>query len=96
MVKLRILAGVVFGLLALGSAASAEEVKAQISASMLLSIMAQPSAPRVSALDESLRDPGPAPRSPSASGITIVVRNPCPPGDVHYEPPSLPGRRARY
>jgi hypothetical protein len=96
MVRLPALAGL--GLvLAVASAASAEEVKAPIEAAMLLSVMAQPSAPRGSALDESLRDPGPPPpRRDVVPGVTIVVRNPCPPGDVHYEPPPLPGRRSRY
>jgi hypothetical protein len=27
--------------------------------------------------------------------VTVSVRNPCPPGSGHVEPPPLPGRRAR-
>ncbi len=89
-------AAILLGLVAYAAAASAEEAKVEISAAMLLNIMSQPSTPRVSALDESLRDPGPSPRKADPSPVTITVRNPCPPGDVHYEPPPLPGRRARY
>lgn len=89
-------AAILLGLVACAPAASAEKAKVEISAAMLLNIISQPSTPRVSALDESLRDPGPPPRKAGPSPVTITVRNPCPPGDVHYEPPPLPGRRARY
>jgi hypothetical protein len=93
--------GLVFALTLLGLAAwapavVAEEAKAPINAAMLLSIMAQPGAPSAAtALDESLRDSGPPPRATDPPAVTITVRNPCPPGDLHYEPRSLPGRRAR-
>lgn len=61
---------------------------------------------RADAFDEALREPGPAPRSGPAGElmpdgsvrygrVTVVVRNPCPPGSLHEdEPPPLPGRRA--
>jgi len=88
-------AGILLGLVAWAPAVVAEEAKAQISAAMLLNIMTQPSAPRASALDESLRDPGPPPRKADPPAVTITVRNPCPPGDLHYELPPLPGRRVR-
>jgi hypothetical protein len=88
--------------------ASAEEAKTPISASMILSILAQPVAPRVSAFDQSLREDGPprpaaeCERQPDGSvrcgagrgSVTWTVKNPCPPGTAHFEPPPLPGRRA--
>ncbi len=96
MARRLVLVPALLALVAWASAACAEEAKAQISAAMLLNIMTQPSAPRASTLDESLRDPGPPPRRMEPLPVTITVRNPCPPGDVHYEPPPLPGRRGRY
>ena len=53
-----------------------------------------------------MMEPGPPPASaqggevqPDGSvrygNVTVTVRNPCPPGTAHYEPPPLPGRRAR-
>lgn len=84
------------GLLAWAPAASAEEAKTPIDAPMLLSIMTRPAAPRVSVLDESLRDPGPAPRAVEPSPVTIAVGTTCLPGDLPYAPPPPPGRRARY
>jgi hypothetical protein len=97
----------VTGLLMLGlaAAAGAEEMKTPISASMFLNMTSR-TEPREAAYDEALKDkPRLAPRSdegviqPDGSvrygRTTIVVRNPCPPGDFHYEPPPLPGRRAR-
>ena len=86
--------------------ASADEVKTPIKASMVLSIVSQPPELSGRALDRALLDPGP----PAAPGITpevlpdgsvkygnttVSVRNPCPPGTVHYEPRPLPGRRSR-
>ena len=89
-------AAILLGLVAWAPAVVAEEAKAQINAAMLLNIMTQASAPSAStALDESLRDPGPPPSATDPPAVTITVRNPCPPGDLHYEPRSLPGRRAR-
>ena len=85
--------------------ASADEVKAPVSASMFLSTMTAPIEAREAAFDRSLKEAGPAPRprlmevqpdgSVKMDRAVITVRNPCPPGDMHYEPPPLPGRRAR-
>jgi hypothetical protein len=88
------------------SAAAADEVKAPVSAaSMFLSTMTAPVEGREAAFDRSLKEAGPAPRprlmevlpdgSVKVDRAVITVRNPCPPGDIHYEPPPLPGRRAR-
>ena len=96
----------VLGLIALGAApAVADEAKAPINASMLLKIMAAPLEARDKAYDRALMDPAPAPRSPLAEVLpdgsvkmdraVVTVRNPCPPGTVHYEPAPLPGRRAK-
>ena len=92
---------------ALGSLpASADEVKTPIKASMVLSIVSQPPELSGRALDRALLDPGP-PAAPGAQGevlpdgsvkygnTVVSVRNPCPPGAVHYEPRPLPGRRSR-
>lgn len=100
------LALVLAPVLLLAGGAAAEEAKTPVSVSMILSIVAAPIESRVSAFDESLRRPeSPAPDSsfgeilPDGSvryGRAIVtVRNPCPPGTAHYEPPPLPGRRLR-
>jgi hypothetical protein len=85
--------------------AAADEVKAPVSASMFLSTMTAPVEAREAAFDRSLKEAGPAPRPPlmevqpdgsvKIDRAVITVRNPCPPGDIHYEPPPLPGRRAR-
>ena len=83
-------------LLALGlsvSRAAAEEVKAPVSAAMILNILAQPNVLRESPLDQAARESGPRPRPAEAGVVSITVKNPCPPGTAHYEPPSLPGRR---
>ena len=84
---------------------AADEAKAPVSASMFLSIMSAPIEGRDMAFDRSLKEAGPAAR-PSLTEILpdgsikmdrtiITVRNPCPPGMMHYDPPPLPGRRAR-
>ena len=88
-----------------GAPAVADEAKTPVSASMFLSIMSAPLEPRDVAFDRSLKEDGPAQRSSLGevladgtvkySRTTITVRNPCPPGTAHYEPPPLPGRRAR-
>lgn len=90
--------------------AVADEAKTAVSASMLLNIMSAPVEPRGSAYDRTIMDEGPAPRSPwegvaqpdgsvrygsGPGSVTVTVRNPCPPGSLHYEPASLPGRRAK-
>jgi hypothetical protein len=92
-------------LAAFGAApASGDEAKAPVSASILLKMMSTPLEARETAFDRSLKDAGPAPRPPLAEILpdgsvkvdraVITVRNPCPPG-THYEPPPMPGRRAR-
>ena len=101
---------IAFGIFAVASslgaaAAVADEVKAPVSASMFLSIMGSKSESRDMAFDRSLKDPGPTPRSPLAEVLPdgsvkvdraiITVRNPCPPGSMHDDPPPLPGRRAK-
>jgi hypothetical protein len=99
---------VVTGLVMLGltaATAGAEELKTPISASMFLNMTSR-AEPRDIAYDEALKDKR-VPASRSDEGVvqpdgsirygktTLVVRNPCPPGDVHYDLPPLPGRRAR-
>jgi hypothetical protein len=97
---LAILAG-----LALVAPARAEEAKTPISAALLLSIAGSP-VDRRDAFDQALKEPGPAPRPPAGvvqpdgsvryGDVTFLsVKNPCPPGTAHYEPPPLPGRRPR-
>ena len=93
--------------LALGSLpAGADEMKTPIKASMVLSIVSQPPELSGRALDRALLDPGPAPASGAVGEVqpdgsvkygntTVSLRNPCPPGAVHYEPRPLPGRRSR-
>jgi hypothetical protein len=61
---------------------------------------------RGSAFDAGLKDAGPPPArntvgevQPDGSvrygNVSVTVKNPCPPGTAHYEPPPLPGRRPR-
>ncbi len=88
-----------------GAPAVADQAKTPVSATMFLSIMSAPLEARDAAFDRSLKDDGPAQRSTLGDVLpdgtvkygrtTITVRNPCPPGTAHYEPPPLPGRRAR-
>ena len=96
----------VFTTIALAAApAPADEVKAVVRASMLLSITSVPVEARDVAYDRTLKEAGPAPRPPLAEVLpdgslkvdraVITVRNPCPPGMMNHEPPPLPGRRAR-
>ena len=88
--------------------ARADEAKAPISAALLLNALA-PSASesRDAAFDRAMKEPSPGPRSGFPEGqvqsdgsvrygsTVITVRNPCPPGTGHYEPPPLPGRAVR-
>ena len=93
-------------IIALGvTPASADEAKVVVRASLLLSITSVPLEAREVAYDRTLKDAGPAPRSPMAEILpdgsvkmdraVITVRNPCPPGTMNHEPPPLPGRRAK-
>ena len=96
-----VLAGLATVALGVG-AARADEVKAPVSASMLLRITAPSIEAREVAYDRSLKEAGPAPRpslvevlpdgSVKVDRAVITVRNPCPPG---HEEPMLPGRRAK-
>ena len=92
--------------LALADVSLADEAKTPVSATMLLSIMSAPVDSRRSAYDEALRQPAPPAPDSSAGEVlpdgsvrygrtVITVKNPCPPGTAHYEPPPLPGRRGR-
>ena len=87
------LAGVLLVLGVWAAGAAAEEAKAPVSAALILNIMAQPIALRESPLDQAARESGPRPRPAEAGVVSITVKNPCPPGTAHYEPPPLPGRR---
>jgi hypothetical protein len=85
--------------------ASADEAKTPVSAAMILSIVGAPIESRTSAFDEALRRPAPAAPDRTIGevladgsvryGRTIItVKNPCPSGTDHWEPPPLPGRRS--
>jgi hypothetical protein len=85
-------------------AARADEAKAPISATLLLNALAPVAESRDAAFDRAMKEPSQGPRSGFPEGqvqsdgsvrygsTVITVRNPCPPGTVHYEPPPLPGR----
>jgi len=87
------------GAVGLVSPAGADEAKTPINASLFLSIMSAPVERREAAYDEALKGSGPAPRDPDGSvrygSVSMTVKNPCPPGTAHFEPPPLPGRRFR-
>jgi hypothetical protein len=101
------LAGVLTLLVAAAPALAHEEAKTKIDPSMLLDITS-PKVPQAGrAQDEAIKVPGPTPanaaqewkQQPDGSyrygNTTIVIRQDCPPGTHHYEPPPLPGRRSR-
>ena len=102
------IAGLVVGLALAPTVVRADEAKSVISSSMVLNLFSQPAPLGVRASARELMEPGPPPASHQAGGevqpdgsvkygnMTVTVRNPCPPGTTHYEPPPLPGRRARY
>jgi hypothetical protein len=87
--------------------ATADEVKAKITAPMIMNLLSQPVEARETAYNESLRVGETTPAKPDAGAIgeiledgsvrygrtTITVRNPCPPGHIEGTPPPLPGRR---
>ena len=86
--------------------AGADEAKTPLSAATILSIVASPVEARTSAFDEALKRPAPPAPDPSAGEVlpdgsvrygraVITVKNPCPPGSGHWEPPPLPGRAGR-
>jgi len=95
-------------LLALATAMPAfahEEAKTRIDPSMILDLTAPRAAEPGRAFDESLRRDGPPPANPKVEwkqqpdgsyrygNTTIIIRQDCPPGSEHFEPPPLPGRR---
>ena len=93
-------------LLGAAGVASADEAKTPISAAMILNIVAAPVDSRTSAFDEALKRPAPASPDSNAGEVlpdgsvrygrtVITVKNPCPPGTTHWEPPVLPGRVRR-
>jgi len=100
-------AGSVAALMALGlvTSAAAEEAKTPISATLFLSIVSAPVERRQAAFDQALKEDGPPPRDPAGvvqadgsvryGNVSVIVKNPCPPGTAHYEAPPLPGRRLR-
>jgi hypothetical protein len=90
--------------LAASGAAAADEAKTPLSAAMILNIVTAPVERRTSAFDEALKRPAPAVPDSTAGEVlpdgsvrygrtVITVKNPCPPGTAHWEPPPLPGRR---
>ena len=84
------------------AAALADEAKAPINAALLLNVLAPMSESRDTAFDRAMKEPSSRQILPEGQvqpdgsvryGSTVVtVRNPCPPGTMHYEPPPLPGR----
>jgi hypothetical protein len=90
------------------AAARADEAKTPISAALFLNMVSPSTAEsRDAAFDRAMKEPSTGTRSgfpegqvqPDGSvryGSTVItVRNPCPPGTFHYEPPPLPGRVVR-
>jgi len=96
----RIVACVVALILAGGwaTAARADEAKAPISAALLLNMLSPSTGEsRDAAFDRAMKEPSRVqPDGSVRYGSTVItVRNPCPPGTLHYEPPPLPGRVVR-
>ena len=90
--------------LAASGAAAADEAKTPLNAAMILSIVGAPVDTRAKAFDESLKRPAPPVADASQGEVlpdgsvrygraVVTVKNPCPPGTAHWEPPPLPGRR---
>jgi hypothetical protein len=110
------LGGLLVAALAVGAAgtATAEEVRQQLNAPMILNLLARPleapevafnqalkkdaGAPRAARGDEPVVLPDGSLRYGRAAGLSVTIRNPCPPGDIEhevsYERP-LPGRARR-
>ena len=105
--RMRTLIVLVAAAIAVGAVpAAADEAKAKITAPMIMNLLSQPIEAREAAYNDSLRSRETSDRpDPSSIGevledgsvrygrTTITVKNPCPPGTAHYEPPPLPGRR---
>src|SRR5437867_13096236 len=104
MTRILTLAGALVIVGASVAGALAEEAKSPISAALLLNIMAPVAESRDAAFDRAMKEPAPPPLRadgqvhPDGSvryrPTTLTVKNPCPPGTLHYEPPPLPGRAA--
>ncbi|PYM90580.1 MAG: hypothetical protein DME04_22570 [Candidatus Rokuibacteriota bacterium] len=102
MTRLAAFLGVLAVVGAWSACVGAEEAKTPISGAMLLHILAPAAESRDAAFDRAMKEPAPAPRRPEGEvqadgtvrygALTMTVRNPCPPGSGHYEPPPLPGR----
>ena len=107
MVKLVMLSALGLGMLAaLPVVATADEAKTPVSALILLNVLTRPIETREAVFDKSLREDGPAARPATVGEVLedgsvrygraiVTLKNPCPPGTAHYEPPPLPGRRGR-
>ena len=101
------LGAVALATMAVAPAAAHEEAKTKIDRSVILDITAPRPASPGRAFDESLSGSGPPPASPRHEwrqqpdgsyrygNTTIIIRQDCPPGAEHFEPPPLPGRRRR-
>ena len=95
------LKSVVAGALLLGMSAvgTAEEMRQQLNPSMILNMLARPIETSEAAFNAGLKYDAAAPRPvPANTNLSIVVRNPCPPGDLAHEAASLrplPGRGRR-
>ena len=92
--------------LAASGTALADEAKTPVSAELILTIVGSPVQSRTSAFDESLKRPTPPVADSTAGEVlpdgsvrygraVVTVKNPCPPGTAHWEPPPLPGRVRR-
>ena len=100
--RIAALAGGVVLVGAWASGAVADEAKSPISSAVLLNMLAPISESRDAAFDRAMKEPGPPPLAaegqiqPDGSvrygALSITVKNPCPPGTLHYEPPPRPGR----
>jgi hypothetical protein len=96
-----------FALLAVSAAPALahEEAKTKIDPSMILDLTSPRATQPGRAYDESIRHDGPPPANPKHEwkqqpdgsyrygNTTIIIRQDCPPGSEHFEPPPLPGRR---
>ena len=84
--------------------AAADEATTPIKASIVLDMVNRPVDSRQLAFDESIKREAPSARGsvmevlPDGTvrygDVSVTVKNPCPPGTAHYDPPPLPGRRA--